>query len=69
MIMTDKVSFLRKTTPVVADIGDITAIKRYQPQDATINPSLILNAAQIPEAILTTPLPGRAARVAIGRHR
>ncbi|CAK8743946.1 Transaldolase [Sodalis praecaptivus] len=47
--MTDKLSSLRKMTTVVADTGDITAIKRYQPQDATTNPSLILNAAQIPE--------------------
>lgn len=29
--------------------GDIAAMKLYQPQDATTNPSLILNAAQIPE--------------------
>ncbi|NDL61345.1 transaldolase [Acerihabitans arboris] len=47
--MTDKLSALRKMTSVVADTGDITAIKLYQPQDATTNPSLILNAAQIPE--------------------
>lgn len=47
--MTDKLSSLRKMTTVVADTSDITAIKRYQPQDATTNPSLILNAAQIPE--------------------
>jgi transaldolase len=36
-------------TTVVADTGDIAAMKLYQPQDATTNPSLILNAAQIPE--------------------
>ncbi|XBS70493.1 transaldolase [Acerihabitans sp. KWT182] len=47
--MTDKLSALRKMTSVVADTGDITAIKLYQPQDATTNPSLILNAAKIPE--------------------
>jgi len=47
--MTDKLTALRKMTSVVADTGDITAIKLYQPQDATTNPSLILNAAQIPE--------------------
>lgn len=46
--MTDKLSSLRKMTTVVAATGDITAIKRYQPQDATTNPSLILNAAQNP---------------------
>src|SRR5471030_821883 len=47
--MTDKLTSLRQLTKVVADTGDIAAIKLYQPQDATTNPSLILNAAQIPE--------------------
>lgn len=47
--MTDKLSALRKLTTVVADTGDIEAMKLYQPQDATTNPSLILNAAKIPE--------------------
>lgn len=47
--MTNKLTSLRKLTTVVADTGDIEAMKLYQPQDATTNPSLILNAAQIPE--------------------
>lgn len=47
--MTDKLTSLRKLTTVVADTGDIAAMKLYQPEDATTNPSLILNAAQIPE--------------------
>ncbi|ARU95196.1 transaldolase [Tatumella citrea] len=47
--MTDKLTSLRKLTTVVADTGDIAAMKLYKPQDATTNPSLILNAAQIPE--------------------
>ncbi len=47
--MTDKLTSLRQLTQVVADTGDIAAIKLYQPQDATTNPSLILKAAQIPE--------------------
>lgn len=47
--MTDKLTSLRQFTTVVADTGDIAAMKLYQPQDATTNPSLILNAAQIPE--------------------
>ncbi|ACR67887.1 transaldolase [Edwardsiella ictaluri] len=47
--MTDKLTSLRQLTTVVADTGDIAAMKQYQPQDATTNPSLILNAAQIPE--------------------
>lgn len=47
--MTDKLSALRQFTTVVADTGDIAAMKLYKPQDATTNPSLILNATQIPE--------------------
>jgi len=45
--MGSKLDKLRKVTTVVADTGDIEAIKMYQPQDATTNPSLILKAAQI----------------------
>jgi transaldolase len=40
---------LRKYTIVVADTGDIQAIARVKPQDATTNPSLLLSAAQRPE--------------------
>jgi transaldolase len=47
--MSDKLTSLRKITTVVADTGDISAIKLYKPEDATTNPSLILNAAQIQE--------------------
>lgn len=47
--MADKLTQLRKLTTVVADTGDIDAIRKYQPEDATTNPSLILKAAQIPE--------------------
>ena len=36
---------LKKYTVVVADTGDINAIARFKPQDATTNPSLILAAA------------------------
>tara|TARA_R110000850_G_scaffold73647_5_gene161575 strand:- start:3645 stop:4574 length:930 start_codon:yes stop_codon:yes gene_type:complete len=36
-------------TDVVADTGDIEAIKLYKPQDATTNPSLLLKAAQLPQ--------------------
>jgi transaldolase len=35
-------------TVVVADTGDIEAIRQFTPRDATTNPSLILAAAQIP---------------------
>lgn len=47
--MTNKLTSLRQYTTVVADTGDIAAMKLYQPQDATTNPSLILGAAQLPE--------------------
>ena len=40
---------LREMTIVVADTGDIQAIERYKPQDATTNPSLITAAAQMPQ--------------------
>ncbi|AEY02295.1 transaldolase B [Oceanimonas sp. GK1] len=47
--MANKLAQLRTLTTVVADTGDIEAIRKYQPEDATTNPSLILKAAQIPE--------------------
>ena len=40
---------LKKYSVVVADTGDIQAIARLKPQDATTNPSLLLSAAQRPE--------------------
>jgi transaldolase len=40
---------LRRYTVVVADTGDIDAIRQHQPQDATTNPSLLLKAAQQPQ--------------------
>ena len=40
---------LREVTVVVADTGDIEAIKKVKPIDATTNPSLITAAAQMPE--------------------
>ena len=39
---------LRRYTTVVADTGDIDAIQELQPQDATTNPSLLYQAAQMP---------------------
>ncbi|WGV97967.1 transaldolase [Vibrio sp. YMD68] len=47
--MSNKLEQLRKLTTVVADTGDIEAIAKYTPEDATTNPSLILKAAQIAE--------------------
>ena len=40
---------LRQVTVVVADTGDIQAIEKFKPKDATTNPSLITAAAQMPE--------------------
>jgi len=39
---------LKQYTTVVADTGDIEAIARHHPQDATTNPSLLYKAAQMP---------------------
>ncbi|XKL65047.1 hypothetical protein PGB90_005133 [Kerria lacca] len=40
---------LKKCTTVVADTGDFEAMKKYKPTDATTNPSLILQAASMPQ--------------------
>lgn len=40
---------LKAMTVVVADTGDINAIKEFTPRDATTNPSLITAAAQMPQ--------------------
>lgn len=40
---------LKKMTTVVADTGDIEAMKKYGPRDATTNPSLILSVAPMPQ--------------------
>src|SRR3989339_941967 len=46
--MTDALQQLRDHSTVVADTGDIEAIARFKPQDATTNPSLLLKAASLP---------------------
>lgn len=45
----DQLSQLKKHSLIVADTGDFGSIKKYQPRDATTNPSLLLKAAQMPE--------------------
>lgn len=45
--MTNKLEQLKTMTTVVADTGDLEAIKKWQPQDATTNPSLLLKAASM----------------------
>jgi transaldolase len=44
----NKLDELRKMTTIVADSGDIEAIKREKPTDATTNPSLIFAAVNMP---------------------
>lgn len=46
--MPSKLDQLKTMTDVVADTGDIEAIERYMPMDATTNPSLLFKAAQLP---------------------
>jgi transaldolase len=47
--MTTQLDQLKQFTKVVADTGDFESMKAYKPQDATTNPSLILQAATKPE--------------------
>ena len=46
--MSSQLESLRRHSLVVADTGDIDAVARWKPQDATTNPSLLLAAAQDP---------------------
>ncbi len=44
--MGSKLDQLKQMTTVVCDTGDINSIRKYEPTDATTNPSLIFQAAQ-----------------------
>ena len=46
--MPNQLESLKKYSLVVADSGDIDAVARWKPQDATTNPSLLLAASQDP---------------------
>ena len=46
--VTSQLDQLRQLSAVVADTGDIEAIARFKPMDATTNPSLLLKAAGLP---------------------
>ncbi|WP_111412602.1 transaldolase [Billgrantia lactosivorans] len=46
--MTTRLDALKQHSLVVADTGDLEAIRRYRPQDATTNPSLLLKAFDLP---------------------
>ena len=45
--MPSKLEQLKLLTDVVADTGDIDAMREFTPQDATTNPSLLLKAADL----------------------
>jgi len=47
--MKDQLAGLKMHSLVVADTGDFASIQKYQPRDATTNPSLLLKAAKMPE--------------------
>jgi transaldolase len=47
--MSDLLTQLKESCIIVADTGDFESIRKYQPRDATTNPSLLLKAAQMPE--------------------
>merc|ERR1719261_1535543 len=40
---------LKAMTSVVADTGDFEALEKYKPEDATTNPTLLLQAVQMPK--------------------
>jgi len=40
---------LKGMTTIVADTGDVEAIKTVKPYDATTNPSLLLKASTLPQ--------------------
>jgi len=46
--MTNVLDQLKQMTVVVADTGDVTAVRKYQPVDCTTNPSLVLAALSDP---------------------
>src|SRR5215207_5459669 len=47
--MTNLLSQLKEFSVIVADTGDFSSLRKYQPRDATTNPSLLLKAAEMPE--------------------
>ncbi|HEX6267633.1 MAG TPA: transaldolase, partial [Burkholderiales bacterium] len=61
--MLSNLDSLRQHSLVVADTGDIDAVARWKPQDATTNPSLLLASAEDPRY---QPLLERAVRQARG---
>ena len=64
--MTTRLDSLKTHSLVVADTGDLDAIKRYRPHDATTNPSLLLKAFDLPgyQALIDEELAAIKAEVA-----
>ena len=46
--MTSKLEQLRQMTTVVADTGDIDAVRKLKPVDCTTNPTIVLKALGTP---------------------
>ncbi|NAZ37261.1 transaldolase [Rubellimicrobium sp. CFH 75288] len=68
--MASKLDQLREMTVVVADTGDLEAVRRLRPQDCTTNPSLVLKAIGSPameEHVARAVAEGRAAEDPVGR--
>jgi transaldolase len=72
--MTSKLEQLRAMTTVVADTGDMEAIRAFKPTDCTTNPTLILKAAQMPayahlvdEAVSWAKRSGQSSAAAVDR--
>jgi transaldolase len=47
--MDNLLSQLKECSVIVADTGDFASMRKYQPRDATTNPSLLLKASEMPE--------------------
>src|SRR5215212_6764118 len=47
--MNSLLSQLKQFSIIVADSGDFESIRKYQPRDATTNPTLLQKAAEMPE--------------------
>src|SRR5688500_11380148 len=47
--MNSLLSQLKQHSVIVADTGDFESVRKYQPRDATTNPTLLQKAAEMPE--------------------
>jgi transaldolase len=64
--MANQLEALKKLTTIVADTGDVASIQAFSPQDATTNPSLIKQAADMPQ-YKVIPIDRLAHRLALHR--